>query len=104
MAPLRVGHRLSVFVCGWLCFVRPPEGVRRVARAGQIPAVQPGGKADRGNPPLFFSYQQFVGAPRSFWTPTVITGRKARASPRLALPAAMFEVAFAMPATALIAV
>ena len=48
--------------------------------------------------------KQFVGAPRSFWTPTVKIGRNARASPRLALPAAMFEVAFAMPATVSIAV
>jgi len=48
--------------------------------------------------------KQFVGAPRSFWTPTVRIGRKARASPRLAFPAAMFEVVFAMPATVSIAV
>jgi hypothetical protein len=48
--------------------------------------------------------KQFVGAPRSFWTPTVRMGRNARASPRLALPAAMFVVALAMPATVSIAV
>ena len=48
---------LSGAVASGLCVVWLSPGVHWMDGVGRFPAVQPGGEAGRGNPPLFFSCQ-----------------------------------------------